>query len=232
MYKDYLFPVLRHLTVICSEVVITWMCSSDKMTTPLYFFVSLKFGVFYITLQCGEFRIKNATSYFHLLPWYCFGGIHHKICVFIIYVSFFDEVSNWNWKSCRWTQISLPFLSQILIRKVCVTDKIKYLEASQKFIFVLCRIAIRSTFLWKFGLTISKNFPSLQINAQINKLLNCLTSFIKSSSINWSGKATVFAKSICLFFPLISDFIIATNEKSKYNFLIKRLESLVAVIVR
>ena len=134
--------------------------------------------------------------------------------------------------SCRWTQISLPFLSQILIRKVCVTDKIKYLEASQKFIFVLCRIVIRSTFPWKFGLTISKNFPSLQINAQINKLLNCLTSLIKSSSINWSGKATVFAKSICLFSPLISDFVIATNEKSKYNFLIKRLESLVAVIVR
>ena len=65
------------------------VCSSEKMI-PLqnelfqYFSVSLKFGACYITGQWGEFRIKNAFWHFVLF--------HHKICVFIIFISFLDEV--------------------------------------------------------------------------------------------------------------------------------------------
>ena len=56
--------------------------------------VSLKFRACYITGQWGEFRVKNATICLHILFWYFFVVFHHKICVFIIFISFFDKVSN------------------------------------------------------------------------------------------------------------------------------------------
>ena len=52
------------------------------------FSVFLKFGAYYITGQWGEF-IKQCYL-MHL----CTFVFHHKICVFIIFISFFDEVSN------------------------------------------------------------------------------------------------------------------------------------------
>ena len=54
-----------------------------------YFSVSLKFGACYITSQWDEFRIKNPFLVF-------FGLFHHKICVFIIFISFFEEA--WNFR--------------------------------------------------------------------------------------------------------------------------------------
>ena len=57
------------------------------------FSVSLEFGAYYITGQWGEFIIKmllNAFRYF-LGIFCCF---YHKTCVFIILITFSDEVSN------------------------------------------------------------------------------------------------------------------------------------------
>ena len=55
---------------------------------PLQCFpVPLKFGAYYITGQWGDFRVNNAFSAFFYL-------FHHKISVFMNFVSFFDEVSN------------------------------------------------------------------------------------------------------------------------------------------
>ena len=58
------------------------------------FSISLKFGACFITGQWGKFRVKNATICLHILFWYFFVVFHHKICVFIIFISFFDKVSN------------------------------------------------------------------------------------------------------------------------------------------
>ena len=58
------------------------------------FSVSLKFGTCYITDQCGEFTKKmllNAFMYFFGIFFVVF---HPKICVFIIFISFSDKVSN------------------------------------------------------------------------------------------------------------------------------------------
>ena len=54
--------------------------------------VSLEFGAYSVTGQCGEFRIENATLCFHMFFWHLFIVFHHKICVFIIFISSFDEV--------------------------------------------------------------------------------------------------------------------------------------------
>ena len=68
-----------------------------------YFSVSLKFGALCITGQWDGFRIKRQfffIFYFfkkrqrlclHLLFWHSFVVFYHKICVFIIFISFFDE---------------------------------------------------------------------------------------------------------------------------------------------
>ena len=42
----------------------------------------------------GRVQNKNTTLYFHLLFWQFFAVFYLKICVFIIFISFFDEVSN------------------------------------------------------------------------------------------------------------------------------------------
>ena len=57
------------------------------------FSVSLKFRAYYITGQWGEFINK---WYLMLLYTFLafFAVFYHKMCVFIIFVSFFDEVSN------------------------------------------------------------------------------------------------------------------------------------------
>ena len=44
--------------------------------------------------QWGEFAVKNVTSYSHIHFWHFFVVFHQKICVFIIFISFFDEVLN------------------------------------------------------------------------------------------------------------------------------------------
>ena len=56
--------------------------------------IYLKFRACYITGQWGEFTVKNVTSYLHTLSWHFIVIFHLKNCDFIIFISFFDEVSN------------------------------------------------------------------------------------------------------------------------------------------
>ena len=65
------------------------VCSFDKMT-PIHF-LRLEFRSHYITGQWSEL-IK--TCYLMLFKFALFFVLHHKICVFIIFISFFDELSN------------------------------------------------------------------------------------------------------------------------------------------
>ena len=58
------------------------------------FFVSLRFGACYITGQWSELRVKNATLCLHVLFRHFFVAFYQKICFFIIFISFFDKVSN------------------------------------------------------------------------------------------------------------------------------------------
>ena len=55
--------------------------------------VSLKFGAYNITGQWEEF-IKNCYLMLSCAFLAFFVVFHYKICVFIIFISFFDEVSN------------------------------------------------------------------------------------------------------------------------------------------
>ena len=51
-------------------------------------------GVCYIMGQWGKFIVKNATLCLHILLRQFFVVFHQKICVFIIFISFSDKVSN------------------------------------------------------------------------------------------------------------------------------------------
>ena len=42
----------------------------------------------------GRVQTKYTTLCFHLLPWHFFVAFHQKFSAFIIFISFFDEVSN------------------------------------------------------------------------------------------------------------------------------------------
>ena len=76
------------------QLFVTFECVRLIKWHQYIFSVSLKFGACYITGHWGEFRVKNATICLHILFWYFFVVFHHKICVFIIFISFFDKVSN------------------------------------------------------------------------------------------------------------------------------------------
>ena len=52
--------------------------------TASYWPTSLKFGACYITCQWGEFKIKMFSSTFLAFS----AGFYHKICLFIIFISF------------------------------------------------------------------------------------------------------------------------------------------------
>ena len=54
----------------------------------------LKFGAYYITGQWGEFIKQCYLMHLCTFVAFFFFFLHHKICVFIIFISFFDEVSN------------------------------------------------------------------------------------------------------------------------------------------
>ena len=74
----------------------TLKCLGVRLTKwhQYIFSISLKFVACYITGHWGEFRVKNDTICLHILFWYFFVIFHHKICVFMIFISFFDKVSN------------------------------------------------------------------------------------------------------------------------------------------
>ena len=67
---------------------------SLKISCHLYISVFLKFVACYVTGQWGEFKIKNVIYCFHVPFKHFFVVFHHKVCVFIIFGSFFDKVPN------------------------------------------------------------------------------------------------------------------------------------------
>ena len=72
--------MIKTATLQCVPVAI-----SDQLIS-----VPLKFRACYITGQWSQFRIEYATLCFFML----FVVFYHKICVVIVFISFFDEVSN------------------------------------------------------------------------------------------------------------------------------------------
>ena len=73
--------------VMLSQSVFHW-----QFLFTYIFSASLKFGICYITGQWGKFRVKNATLCLHILLRYLFVVFYQKICVFIILISFSDEI--------------------------------------------------------------------------------------------------------------------------------------------
>ena len=55
--------------------------------------VCLKFGAYYITGERGKFIIKMLLTAFMNFDHF-FIVFYHRICIFIIFISFFDKVSN------------------------------------------------------------------------------------------------------------------------------------------
>ena len=70
-------------------------CVSLTISYHLYFLCISKILSSYITGQWGKFTVKNATLcfYIYFLDIFCYFSSKKK-CVFIIFISFFDEVSN------------------------------------------------------------------------------------------------------------------------------------------
>ena len=83
-------------------------CSDLKLTSLLHwqfhithvFFRIFKVGACCITGQWGEFTINNATLCLHILfrqffcLFVCLFVFHQKVCIFIIFIYFFDKASN------------------------------------------------------------------------------------------------------------------------------------------
>ena len=92
-----------------------------------YFFsVSLKFGAHYITGQFGQFIKKCYLKLFRTFFWHFF-VFHHEICVFINFISFFDQASNFRKRklvvsNCQWDCVhheqQKALKSSFILRKI------------------------------------------------------------------------------------------------------------------
>ena len=84
----------------------------------------------------GKFTVKNATLYLHILIIGIFSGFfHQKICVFTIFISFFDKVSNFRSRiltdqkpekvirNCQWN--CMYIFSDNLLEVVCYQNVFK-----------------------------------------------------------------------------------------------------------
>lgn len=75
-------------------------CSNGNFLSPIFSFVSLKFGACYAIGQRGEFRVKNASFRFTNRAFVCLFVVvfvvvfHPRKCVSITCISFFDKVSD------------------------------------------------------------------------------------------------------------------------------------------
>ena len=121
---------VKFSSVVHWQILITYISS-----------VSLQFRACLITDQWGDFRVKNAAFCLHTLFWHFLVAFHQKICVFIIFISFFDEVSNFSNRiltnqkpkfviiNCHWKCMLIPYFEdrvlilysqRLLGRKHCV----------------------------------------------------------------------------------------------------------------
>ena len=65
--------------------------------TKWYHFIFIRLSKVWSMLHYGSVKwvqTKYSTLCFHLLFWHDFVVFHHKFCVFIILISFYDNVSN------------------------------------------------------------------------------------------------------------------------------------------
>ena len=88
---------LQHVGHVGEQKIKRWPIrtreiAGARLLEELYAYLS---SLEHVTLRVsgGEFRVKNATLCLHILFWNCF-VLHQKICVFFIFISFFDEVPN------------------------------------------------------------------------------------------------------------------------------------------
>ena len=70
------------------------VCSTDNFQSVIFSPSLVSLGHVTSRASGGEFGIRNVTLSFHITFWHLFVVFHHKIRIFIIFVSFFDEVSN------------------------------------------------------------------------------------------------------------------------------------------
>ena len=93
LVNDNLQEIMGKIQIWKIHFFIYWRkCLSDKITPIFIFFISLKLWPYYTTGQWGEYIkicLLNAFKYFYGI----FVVFYHKICVFVIFTSFFDEVS-------------------------------------------------------------------------------------------------------------------------------------------
>ena len=66
----------------------------SKFLVTYIFLEYLKFEVFYMTSQWGRVPSKECYSIFTYIFWHFFVVFHQKNCIFVIFISFFDEKSN------------------------------------------------------------------------------------------------------------------------------------------
>ena len=83
----------KYMSIKCPYKVLNISVFHWQLLITYIFSVSLKFQACYITGQWGEFTVKNATFYLDKLSWHSF-CCFQQTCVFIIFISFFDEASN------------------------------------------------------------------------------------------------------------------------------------------
>ena len=65
----------------------------SKFLVTYIFLEYLKFEVFYMTSQWGRVPSKECYSIFTYIFWHFFVVFHQKNCIFVIFISFFDEKS-------------------------------------------------------------------------------------------------------------------------------------------
>ena len=90
----YLMPhyLILHYLMLNYFKIVLFKYVSLIISYQLYFFRISKVWNMLHHGSVDEFRVKNASLCLHTLLTF-FIAIHQKICVFIIFISFFDEVS-------------------------------------------------------------------------------------------------------------------------------------------
>ena len=105
-------------------ISLLWIVFCWQFLITYIFSVSLKFQACYFMGQWGELTVKNTTLYLNILSWhfFCF-VLHQKICVFIVFISFFDEIPsfcNINWPETGIGDKKLPVELYICLKLKCV----------------------------------------------------------------------------------------------------------------
>ena len=96
--------------------------------------VCLKFGAYYITGERGKFIIKMLLTAFMNFDHF-FIVFYHRICIFIIFISFFDKVSNFR-------NIILTNQKHELVVSYCQWNCMKYMVYQDWYYDSLCYFSL------------------------------------------------------------------------------------------